>query len=673
MKKSISRKLLVGILTPVVIGLVGLAVITMFLSSAAIIKLANEDLRSKSLEANYHVDGYFKEFISSVETVSKTNEIIALFNSSNRSKKMNNNETFTEVKNNLNSYSKINKDILGYWVADIDGSQLVYNDGTTTNSSWRIDDRPWYKQLVASDLDSIVTSPYVDSGTGKDVVTIVTFAKNSSGKNIGAVGIDLNIATLKEHLSEFKMGNTGHFVFVAEDNKIVFADGDRASFIGKKVDDVSELDQKIRNISKTDYVGDFEFEDASGHVMAYKTTSEFTGWSTYSALPVKEFKSAITTLIMTCIIVGIVVLAILVLVIILIARSITRPIRRLNEVAIEIADGKLDSVIDVNSKDEIGVLADSLRKTVESLNEYVIYIDKTSNALNMIADGDLTFEASTDGVNGAFLEVVKGFINIKNRLSHTMETVKVSSDQINMAADELAVGAQNLSQSSVEQASSTQELSATIADVTNAIQSNAEFVDNANGVAKNALVNVNNGSEQMNKLILAMDDVKDSSSEIEKIIKTIEDIAFQTNILALNAAVEAARAGDAGKGFAVVADEVRNLAVKSAEAAKNTNKLIGNTLESINEGNTVLDATVSSLDEIIKNVDNLAELIEKINEANKLQAQAAEQIENGIEQISSAVQTNSATAEETAASSEELSSQSKIMNDMMNEFKLDVE
>lgn len=673
MKKSISTKLLVGILIPVILGLLILAFTTLYLSSNAIGKLTDEDLMNKSLEANYRIDSYFKGFINSVNTVSKNIDVVNLFTYTNKTSKMKTFEDYNSIVTNLSNYKQVDSDILAYWLADIDGSELTYDNKFTSDNSYIITERPWYKQLSASERGVIVTSPFTDTQTGKEVVTVVTFAKNNKGENIGTVGLLLDISTLKNHMGTYEMGETGHFVFVAEDNKIVYADGSREKYIGEEVDSINEFDSKLKQISTTDYIGKFEFYEDEKSVMGYKMTSDKTGWSTYSSLPTKEFNSASTTLIYTSVAIVTIILALLVLIIIFISRGITKPIKQLNNVAIEIAEGKLDTKINISSKDEIGILADSLKKTVDRLNEYVFYINKTSDSLNMIAEGDLTFDVDVDNVEGAFEKVLVGFINIKDKLSHTINTVKDSADQISMSADELSVGAQNLSQSSVEQASSTQELTASIIEVSNSIRDNSVFVEDANSMAKNTLHNVNNGSDKMQELVQAMDEIRSSSSEIEKIIKTIEDIAFQTNILALNAAVEAARAGEAGKGFAVVADEVRNLAVKSAEAAKNTNKLIGATLESISGGTDIMASTVESLDAIIDNANNLAVLIDKINNANKLQSEAAVQIESGIEQISDTVQTNSATAEETAASSEELSSQAKLMNDMMQDFKVEVE
>lgn len=670
MKITILKKMLLGILAPTIIGLIILSIISTIFSSNEILSLSEIDLEGKTKQANYQVESYFNRYISSVENTAQNKEILDLFSSSNKSRKMPSNDLYADVITNLQNYASLSDQILGYWLVDVDSSQIVVHTGFESDSDWVLEERPWYIQLNASNKKTLITSPYVDAVTGKDVVSIVTFAKNSSGKTIGAVGIDLDIATLKTLMSTYSIGESGYFMFVAEDNAVVYSK--LSDIVGKKIENISGVDQTLKSFSTSTNQGKFEFTSEGDEMESFRVISENIGWSVYAVLPTDEFLSATNRLIITSITLSAIVLAVLTFIIVIIARGISKPIKELDKVAHEIAMGKLDSQINISSKDEIGELANSLRATVDRLNKYIDYINKTCVSLNMIADGDLTFDTDATDVEGAFLEIVQGFINIKDKLTQTIKTVVVSSEQINMSADELAMGAQSLSQSSVEQASATEELSATIVEVVGSIQENAKFTQNANQVAKTALDNVNNGTQQMSNLVKAMDEIKVSSSEIEKIIKTIEDIAFQTNILALNAAVEAARAGDAGKGFAVVADEVRNLAGKSAEAAKNTNILIGTTLNSINGGTEVMDGTVSSLNSIVENVNSLADLIDKIDVANQIQSQSAVQIEHGIEQISQSVQTNSATAEETAASSEELSGQSKLMNEMMEEFKLEV-
>jgi len=239
-----------------------------------------------------------------------------------------------------------------------------------------------------------------------------------------------------------------------------------------------------------------------------------------------------------------------------------------------------------------------------------------------------------------------------------------------MASSQVASGAQSLAQGTTEQASSIEEFSATIADISMQIKNTANNADLANREVVSTSEEVINSNSQMQEMKLAMNNINAKSAQISKIIKTIEDIAFQTNILALNAAVEAARAGSAGKGFAVVADEVRNLAQKSADAAKNTTMLIEETVQAVERGSQIVDITAQSMINVVAGSDQVRDFVNDIARTSKEQSDAVSQILIGVEQISSVIQSNSATAEESAAASEELSSQADLLKQHVNQFQI---
>jgi Methyl-accepting chemotaxis protein len=255
-------------------------------------------------------------------------------------------------------------------------------------------------------------------------------------------------------------------------------------------------------------------------------------------------------------------------------------------------------------------------------------------------------------------------------LNSTLLQISQSADQVDSGAGQVANGAQALSQGATEQASSIEELSASITEITEQIRKNAENAKSVHDKANFAEREMFSSNDQMREMMIAMGQINFKSSEISKIIKIIDDIAFQTNILALNAAVEAARAGVAGKGFAVVADEVRNLAGKSAEAAKHTTILIEETISAVENGSQITSKTATSLDKSANATKEVVALIDDISKASQEQATAIIQINQGIEQISSVVQTNAATAEESAAASEELSGQANILQELIAKFEL---
>ncbi|MDR0923069.1 MAG: methyl-accepting chemotaxis protein [Hungatella sp.] len=358
-----------------------------------------------------------------------------------------------------------------------------------------------------------------------------------------------------------------------------------------------------------------------------------------------------------------------VIIAIAITRGITRPIDELKMVADRMAQGDLKCRLEYSSEDELGHLADSMRTMMGRLSYYMDYISVTTSRM---AQGDFDIPHDPEEFKGEFRSVQLSIQNLTNSLNDVMAKITQSSDQVASGAEQVASSAQALSQGATEQASSIEELAATINDISNNINLNAENAREANQQVNNTATELEYGKTQMQDLTNAMEDISNASAEIGKVIKTIEDIAFQTNILALNAAVEAARAGAAGKGFAVVADEVRNLANKSQEASKNTAALIEHTLASIEAGNHIAKETAKSMDRIVQSSKTAADLAYQISTASKDQAFAVAQVTQGIDQISSVIQTNSATSEESAAASQEMAGQAQMLKLLMEKFQLKI-
>lgn len=350
-----------------------------------------------------------------------------------------------------------------------------------------------------------------------------------------------------------------------------------------------------------------------------------------------------------------------------VARSISRPVKACAKRLELLAQGDLHTKVPASdSKDETGMMLHSLKITTDAME---IMIEEIGRGLGEIAKGNINISTDVD-FKGDFIAIKDSITTISDSLNDTLGQINISSDQVSSGSHQVSASAQALSQGTTEQASSVEELAATVGEIAEQVKENAQNAQEASQKTNQAGGEITASNQKMRELIAAMNDISHASQEIGKVIKTIEDIAFQTNILALNAAVEAARAGNAGKGFAVVADEVRNLASKSAEAAKGTTTLIEGAIRAVNHGTQLADDTAKSLMNVVARATEVAAIVGKISFASGEQADAIAQITLGIDQISSVVQMNSATAEESAAASEELSGQAAMLKGLVSKFKL---
>lgn len=349
----------------------------------------------------------------------------------------------------------------------------------------------------------------------------------------------------------------------------------------------------------------------------------------------------------------------------IIRRKILIPVKTLENGMEHLSQGDLQSEIDYNSKNELGMLANSMRTSIHTLSDY---ISRIGNSMKQMEQGN--FDLPSQQYIGDFINIGQSIEKFSEQISETLGQLHETSEQVSSGADHVAASSQLLAVGAAEQNGAIDNLSHAVETIVTKIDYTKENASIFNTKAQTMGVSLDESEQQMRLLLQAMEDIQRNSEEIIKINKTIEDIAFQTNILALNAAVEAARAGDAGKGFAVVADEVRNLAAKSALAAKNTSELIDVSVRSVEAGKDLTDSMAGILNTVLMDAREIAAGIGEIQSASKEQSLSVSHITDSMDKITAVVQSNSATAQESAAASEELSAQAKVLSGLANQFTL---
>lgn len=556
---------------------------------------------------------------------------------------------------------------LAFAFADKNGDATVFN---TNRETTNVASREYFQTALKGQA---ATSDLIISSATGELVMIYSAPVYQGDEVVGILYGRRDGNALSEIVSQVEYKETGYAYIVnnegvtvghknidlvyAQDNDIVNMETDDSLI------ELGELTKQM--ITRTVGSGEYTYHGVT-KIVGYAPIDN-SPWIVIFGIEQDEFLSEVAALHRNLLILFVGAGALAVLLIFIVSGTVTKNIKRVTRAAQEIADGKFDVSLSVKSNDEVGMLANAFNLTLNRLIDYQGYIDELSDTLHKVANGNLGAELQRE-YSGGFKKLKDSMEDLLVNLNSIIMQINQSAEHVDLGAGQVASAAQALSQGATEQASSIQELSATINLVTEQIRKNAENAQAARDKADYAAGEMHESNNQMNEMVSAMTEIAQKASEISKIIKIIDDIAFQTNILSLNAAVEAARAGAAGKGFAVVADEVRNLAGKSAEAAKNTTTLIEETARAVENGTRIADRTASSLDKSVKVTTEAVSFIDEIALASQEQAAAIIQVNEGIEQLTSVVQTNAATAEESAAASEELSGQSNILKDLIAAF-----
>ncbi len=559
-----------------------------------------------------------------------------------------------------------------------DGTEVEYEKHEDAFDNF---DKEYYKYIKSSG-QAYVMEPYVYQLKGKDIMMISIIAPmyDADGEFLGVAGCDVALADMQTQQYARIGYETIHMVLLSEDNTILL-DTDNGSLVGKTAKEAG-YDQMAEDVERLNSMeGGPNVNSVS--VMNGSTINYSTGkkgiavtvpmklasgnkWSLRIAINRGEFDKALLTdvakLMIAVIFFGIVLLCTIYQII----KKHLAPVQEILDGASKLEAGDLEINIAVDTNDELGRMAKALNHISATM---VNYVDDISRQLSQMASNDMDV-AIRHSYIGDFIPIQKSIEKITASLNNTLRQIKLSADEVSSDSISVSSGAQALSQGAREQADAIEELASSIENLSKDITANADDAEKMSRNAAKVSERIEQGSEDMDKLIKAMSEIQEASAGIEKIIKAIEDIADETNLLSLNASIEAARAGEAGKGFAVVANQIRNLAVKSSDSVNQTAELIGRSLAAVENGVQIAGETASSLSAVVEGAKEITGSVRKISSASQNQKMVLQEVVRSVDLIEGVVRSNTATAEESALTSEELSKQSKRLHELVNQFKL---
>ena len=542
-------------------------------------------------------------------------------------------------------------------------------------------DKEYYK-TIKSTGEVYVMEPYVYQLRGKDImmISIIAPVYDAEGEFLGVAGCDVALADMQTQQYASTGYKSTHMIALAEDGTVLL-DTANPSLVGKGAseagyDTVLADTQELKSIPEGAYINSISV--INNKVSNYATgkrgiaitvplqLSSGNYWTLYLAIDRNEFNKILimdtVKLIVAVILFGIILLYMIYRII----ETYLAPVQEILEGASKLEEGNLKINIAVSTNDELGRMAQALNHISSTVDNYVQDI---SQQLSQMAENDMDIEIRQQYI-GDFIPIQTSIEKITDSLNNTLRQIVLSADDV--ASDSVSVsgGAQALSEGAAEQAEAIEELAVAIENLSRDITANADDAANMSRNASEVSARIENSNQEMNKLIAAMSEIRESSAGIEEIIRTIEDIADQTNLLSLNASIEAARAGEAGRGFAVVANEIRDLAAKSSESVSQTTALIERSLTAVKNGVVIADETAQSLVAVVEGAKEILGSVDKISNASQNQKTVLEEVTRNVDQIEGVVQDNITAAKESALTSEELSKQSQRLHDLVNRFHL---
>lgn len=636
-----------------------LAIIMSVLTGTGINRKQNAFLQQVTDNAQHQMTDFIDKYTVLTEMLAENPQIQSAILASNPAQPYSSQPNYQTLTTLLFDTTEKYNDIMDMGVGVINEGLIYTKDGKILDD---IESLPVYD--VVNEKRTIVTQPFVNEVTQTLNVSICAPIASANGDTAGFVTVNIGLDDLSAFSTALAFDETGSVTLLSKDNVVMGYSNPQ--LIGQTFTDI-EMSDNLRQ----------ELDTPSGNTMKYTISGQERngivtqipdyGWKLIVGMSTEEYGAQANSTVLWLLFLLVLSTVILALCLRLLIVKKLRPLSEVNHALREMSKGNLQVSIAHRSNDEIGQMADSMRSCLETLSMYVTEI---ASVMNRLEKGDLTVSSNVQ-FKGDFIPIQHSIFGFVEELNYLMQSITQASEQVSAGSQHVAYGSQALAQGATEQASSVEELSATITQLSTTVKSNSEMAQNASVNATHVNAQIAESGEKMNQSLELMQQIRTSAAKVSGIIKTIEDIAFQTNILALNAAVEAARAGQSGKGFAVVADEVRNLAEKSAEASKATTTLISSMVASIEHGSESMQETKQYMDNVVAAASEITAVFQKISEASERQSTAITQVTQSTGQISSVVQTNSATAEQSAAASEQLSSQAENLKNLTRRFRIE--
>lgn len=572
----------------------------------------------------------------------------------------------------IDSVMLLNSSLLDCYTAYEDVSlYMAVTDTSTLPEGFDATTRGWYQDAKNKNT-TVFTAPYVDTATGAMIFTVAS-PIYEKGTFAGVFACDITLTSVMELVGSMKITENGYPVLIDSAGNFMIHGNEAynpsildGNAVITSVSDVKgDYAKVVGGLGDSIYLGENNDWDGISKFFAFSKLSS-ADWSIGYVMPKSDINGALVGLAVTYIILFVVFFLLANIVVTAVMRNQMKPLKEISEVTKRIAAGELSATFDYESDDEIGQLCRNFSDCTDTTRAYISDI---ADKLNRLAHGDFTVQI-TENYIGDYQPIKESMTNIILSMRKTLNNIENASVQVNQGAAHVAESSAVLAQGVSGQTETLRKLSSDMTMIIERVHENDRNTTEARQLANNAKVKIEESSREMDRLLGAMSEISQISAETAKIVKTIDDIAFQTNILALNASVEAARAGEAGKGFTVVADEVRMLASKSAEAANRTSELIQQTANAISEGAQLADSTAKSLSGAVADTVRVDENINRIAETSRMESEYMDNILGNINTISQIVDSTSDSAQSGAASSEELSGQATVLSDLISGFKL---